>query len=86
MELFLPTKMQNDRPSAHLNDVDLLLTGRRKVDDLLHPRLVHTVQERDWGLKPHALMMIVMMIVMMSVMMIIASAMAIIVIKTIIKY
>ena len=56
------------------------------MDDLLHPRLVHTVQERDWGLKPHALMMIVMMIVMMSVMMIIASAMAIIVIKTIIKY
>ena len=46
----------------HLDDVDLLLTGRRQVDDLLHPRLVHTVQERDWGLKPHALMMIVMMI------------------------
>ena len=62
----------------HLDDVDLLLTGRRQVDDLLHPRLVHTVQERDWGLKPHALMIIVMMIK--------ASAMAIIVIKTIIKY
>ena len=63
MELFLPTKMQNDRPSAHLDDVDLLLTGRRQVDDLLHPRLVHTVKERDWGLQPHALMIIVMMII-----------------------
>ena len=78
MELFLPTKLQNDWPSAHLNDIDLLLTGRRQVDDLLHPRLVHTVQERDWGLQPHALMMIVMMII--------ASAMAIIVIKTIVIY
>ena len=39
----------------HLNNVDLLLTGRRKMDDLLHPRLVDAMQKGDRRLKPHAL-------------------------------
>ena len=39
----------------HLNNVDLLLTGRRKMDDLLHPRLVDAMQKGDRRLKPHTL-------------------------------
>ena len=40
---------------GHLNNVDLLLTGRRKMHNFLHPRLMDAMQKGDRRLKPHAL-------------------------------